>query len=209
MIKPTKRDCLIDFIMREFFDASPEFINYPKVQEDNQLVVKICDRIRQQYPDLAASAQSAEPWHITAPDQNGEYGVWAGKTKCIAEGLTLAQAQALVAKSPESAEPQEAEAWVKCKAERADDTWTTGEAATYRGFFELGYEAALARPSREEEMRTVLAEIERYARASLCDHRGGSPDVGSCPNCKSYLHIIELARAARAQGGARDDGEKR
>jgi hypothetical protein len=64
-----------------------------------------------------------------------------------------------------------------------------------------------ARSRREEEMREVLAEIERYARASLCNHRGGSPDVGSCPNCKSYLHLIELARAALAQGGARDEGE--
>jgi hypothetical protein len=33
--------------------------------------------------------------HITEPDQNGQYGVWIGKTHCVAEGLTLGQAEAL------------------------------------------------------------------------------------------------------------------
>jgi hypothetical protein len=33
--------------------------------------------------------------HITEPDQNGQYGVWIGKTYCVAEGLTLGQAEAL------------------------------------------------------------------------------------------------------------------
>ncbi|MBL8968251.1 MAG: hypothetical protein JNG85_14690 [Spirochaetaceae bacterium] len=59
--------------------------------------------------------------------------------------------------------------WLKCRDEREDKKfhWTTGEIATYRGFFELGFEAGIA--YREEiearaseqggEMREALTEL--------------------------------------------------
>ena len=185
---------------------------------------------------LAASAQSAEPQEAEAVLRRyikGNSPIDWDRIKPLIDAYAVAR---LASKPSRSEAPELDEAaladtaygpsgynpgneWQNCRDminhiqwqyhKHAGDSGVDEATENALASLDLLHKHYAARPSREEEMRTVLAEIERYARASLCDHRGGSPDVGSCPNCKSYLHIIELARAALAQGGARDGGEKR
>lgn len=82
-------------------------------------------------------------------------------------------------------------AWEKCKKERepyeGSDDWTVGESCTYRGFFNLGYEAALPTIDPEAIRRECADRAEKW----LTELHGEVPDP-ALPWSKKLMRMRAL-----------------
>ncbi len=129
--------------------------DHPATKADRDCILEDIDQIDRVVASLAArpqpeSAKDGRPIVVERFADNGAHSHWD-----VIDGVTGGSIFSWEpdesdrihseAQGSEGRETRDA-AWLKCRAERepleGSDDWTVGEVGTYRGFFNLGYEAA-------------------------------------------------------------------